>query len=289
MASNPRSSRVGWPTGHAADVPSLFAVERGRLILLLASLAAADWELQTPCPAWSVLGLCAHLLGDDLAWLSRHRDRHLGAPSPPLDELGFAAWLDDLQAEWVHAARRLSPRLIVDLLGWTGPQVVEELRDQLPSGMTGSVSWAGPGPVPVWLDQLRELSEHWIHRQQLLQAVGRPSDLRPDLAGAVLDGLRWAYPYRLSSMAAADGDTVTITISGPVTRTWHLVAQPDGWQYRPAIGSRIVATFALTTEQAWRLLSNNLRAREQAELPASGDELVIDVLRRARAIIGILR
>ena len=48
--------------------------------------------------------------------------------------------------------------------------------------------------------------------------------LRADLAGPVLDGLRWAYPYRLKQCSAALGDTVTIAISGPVTRTWQLVA-----------------------------------------------------------------
>jgi hypothetical protein len=52
------------------------------------------------------------------------------------------------------------------------------------------VSWAGHGPVPTWLDQARKLSEYWIHRLQILQALGRPSDLRADLAGRVLDGLR---------------------------------------------------------------------------------------------------
>ncbi len=49
----------------------------------------------------------------------------------------------------------------------------------------------------------------------MLQALGRPSDLRPDLAGPVLDGLRWAYPYRLEQCSAGPGDTVTIAISGP--------------------------------------------------------------------------
>jgi hypothetical protein len=38
------------------------------------------------------------------------------------------------------------------------------------------------------------LSEYWIHRQQLLQGLGRPSDLRTDLAEPVLDGLRWPTP-----------------------------------------------------------------------------------------------
>src|ERR1035437_1157837 len=78
---------------------------------------------------------------------------------------------------------------------------------------------AGTPPVPAWLDQPRELSEQWIHRQQLLQALGRPNDLRPDLAGPVLDGLRWACPYRLKQCSAGPGDTVTVAISGPVART----------------------------------------------------------------------
>jgi hypothetical protein len=74
------------------------------------------------------------------------------------------AWLDEMQAEWVGASRRLSPRLITDLLQWTGPQIAGTFRREDPRARTASVSWAGPGPVPAWLDQARELSEYWIHR-----------------------------------------------------------------------------------------------------------------------------
>src|SRR5215475_5380983 len=81
--------------------------------------------------------------------------------------------------------RRMSPRIVTGLLAWSGPQVAEALRAEDPAARTASVSWADTGPVPVWLDQVRELSEHWIHRQQLLQALDRPSDLRADLAGPV--------------------------------------------------------------------------------------------------------
>jgi hypothetical protein len=54
-------------------------------------------------------------------------------------------------------------RLVTDLLAWTGPQVVDTMVGQDPTRLDGSVSWARPGPVPVWLDQLREVSEQWIH------------------------------------------------------------------------------------------------------------------------------
>jgi uncharacterized protein (TIGR03083 family) len=269
------------------DYPGLFMVDRARLSELLAGLGPADWDRPSPCPGWTVLGLCGHLVGDDLGFLARHRDGHYGTPGPAdASESEFIAWLDNLQDEWVRAARRLSPRIVADLLEWAGPQVAETMRGEDPRARSADVSWAGAGPVPAWLNQARELSEYWIHRQQLLQALGRPSDLRSDLTQPVLDGLRWAYPFRLGPVQAEPGDTVTIAITGPVTLTWHLVATPAGWEYRAAPGPRVVASLALTTEQAWRLLTNNLPAADRARLTAAGDDAVLEILYRTRAIIG---
>jgi hypothetical protein len=66
--------------------------------------------------------------------------------------------------------------------------------------------------VPAWLDQARELSEYWIYRQQLRQGLDRPSDLRADLAGPVLAGLRWTYPCRLAQ-APQERDFPALIIS----------------------------------------------------------------------------
>jgi len=196
------------------------------------------------------------------------------------------AWLDELQAEWVRAARRLSPRLVTDLLRWTGPQISVTFAGEDLRARTASVSWAGPDLVPAWLDQARELSEYWIHRQQILQALGRRSDLRADLAGPVLDALRWAYPYRLASAAAEPGDTVSIMVTGPLARTWHLVAAETGWQFSDQPGPRLAGSLAMDAEQAWRLLTNNMPAAGQAALTVSGDDVITAILLRTRAIIG---
>jgi uncharacterized protein (TIGR03083 family) len=270
------------------DVAGLFELERARLLELLGTVADDEWDAPTPCPEWTVLGLCCHLVGDDFATLSWHRDRYLGTPAPDgATEAEFIAWLDHLQVEWVRAARRISPRLAVDLLAWTGPKVADAFRHEDPRSRTARVSWAGPDPVPVWLDHVREVSEHWIHRQQLLQALGRPSDLRPDVLGPVLDGLRWAYPYRLAAAPAPEpGDTVTIEIAGPVGATWHLVADGPAWTFRPAPGRRRIAALSMTADQAWRLLSNNLPAADQRDLDLVGDQAVAAILLGTRAIIG---
>lgn len=275
------------PAEPPRDYPGLFVVERARLSELLAGLGPADWDRPSPCPGWTVLGLCSHLVGDDLGFLARHRDGHYGTPGPDgASESEFIAWLDNLQDEWVRAAHRLSPRIVADLLEWSGPQVADAMRGEDPRARTADVSWAGTGPVPAWLNQARELSEYWIHREQVLQAVGRPSDLRADLAGPVLDALRWAYPFRLRQAPAEPGDTITISIDGPVTLTWYLVAAPAGWEYRDGPGPRVVASLDMTTEQAWRLLTNNLPAAERSGIAASGDKTVLGILLRTRAIIG---
>ena len=276
---------TGPPSEPARDYVGSFAVERDRLNELLADLQTVDWTRPSPCPGWTVLGLCCHLVGDDLGLLARDRDSHYGTPAPAGSEADFAAWLDDLQAEWVRAARRLSPRLVTDLLRWAGPQITELFAGQDVRARTASVSWAGPDLVPAWLGQARELSEYWIHRQQILQALGRPSDLRADLAGPVLDGLRWAYPYRLAQAPAPPGDTVSISVTGPLSQTWHLVATDTGWEFAGQPGPRVTATLAMSTEQAWRLLTNNLPAAAQADLAVSGDDAITAILLRTRAII----
>lgn len=268
------------------DLSTLFDLERQRLLELLASIDSTDWARDTPCPGWSVLGLVCHLVGDDLGILSRHRDSYFGT-RPPIgtDESQFIQWLDELMQQWVSAARGLSPRVTMDLLKWSGPQVVQLFADQDSTVRTAHVEWAGTEAVPVWLNQVRELSEFWIHRQQILDALGRESDLRPDLLRPIFDGWRWAYPYRLAGQKSEPGDTVTIDISGPIAIRWHLVASEEGWNFAEVPGSQ-VAAITLSTDDAWRLLTNNLSSNRQGALTMSGHRDLLDVVRNTRAIIG---
>jgi uncharacterized protein (TIGR03083 family) len=265
----------------------LLTLERARLLNVLDALGIADWSRPTPCPGWSVLALATHLVGDDMSYLAWHRDGHRGTPAPDgLDEHGFIAWLDELQVEWVDAARRMSPRLVIDLLGWLGHAVAEAAAAQDPADVTAHVSWASATPVPMWLEQARELSERWIHRQQILQSLDRPADLRADLTGPVLDGLRWAYRYRLGPLRRPAGSRVAITVTGPEIETaWNLVSDGDDWQFSDTADLPLVADLRMTTDQAWRLLTNNLDERHGAPI-AAGDDEITEVLLRTRAIIG---
>jgi uncharacterized protein (TIGR03083 family) len=277
------------PEYSGVDYASLFRDERLALLDLLQSLGDADWQRPTPCPGWSVLDLVCHLVGDDLGLLARNRDAHFGT-TPPDDlvgDEGFARWLDALQDEWVRAARRISPRVAGGLLSWSGPQVVEMLEREDPPQVAASVSWAGTDAVPRWLDHARELSEQWIHRQQIRSALGLAADVEGPIAEAVLDALRWAYPYRLAAIARDDGRIAVIEVTGAFERRWILAETDGGWSFVDEPQTPVAARMIVTTDQAWRLLTNNMPPSEQSELDLTGDRAITDVLLSTRAIIGV--
>ncbi len=225
----------------------MLRLERERLLALLASLDDVDWVRPTPCPAWDVAGLCRHLLGDDLYVLSLVRDGHRGTnPPPELDEAGFIAWIDRLQADWVDASRRVSPRLVVELLGWLGPHVASAFEQLDLRAVEADVSWASDRPVPQWLEA-------------------------------------WAYPYRLASIDASSGSTVRIDVTGAVERRWW-IARGDRWEFAEEAAGDVVAAARLDADEAWRLLTNNLPP--DAALDITGAPAIVDVLRRTRASIG---
>lgn len=276
------------PSTPPHDYRRLFPLEDERLLALLRPLSPDDWRRPTPCPGWDVHGLALHLVGGALGVISWLRDGHRGsAPPPGVDEQGFIAWIDELQAAWVDAARRISPRLLVELLAWSTAPFDEALAAPDPTAVTAGVSWASDGLVPVWLDHARELTEKWIHRQQLLQALDRPSDLRADLATPVLDALRWAWPYRLGAHLLPPGATVTIEIvDTDLARPWHVASDGAAWSFVDTAPNDPIASMSLTAEQAWRLLTNNLDVTAHGAPTTSGDPAIVATLLHTRAIIG---
>jgi uncharacterized protein (TIGR03083 family) len=276
------------PDEQPFDYRSLFRGEDDRLLALLRSLSPADWGRPTPCPGWDVHGLVSHLLGGSFSVISWLRDGFRGTPAPSgVDEQGFIEWLDGLQAAWVSAARRLSPKLLIELLEWTTQRFDEAMDAQDPASVTAHVSWAGAGPVPVWLDHARELTEKWIHRQQILEALGRPSDLRPDLGLPVLEALRWAYPYRLGRHRRERGAFVEIEIIDDLLgQHRQLVSSGDSWAFNGASPTVKIASMSLSGDQAWRLLTNNYDEGRDGDLETAGDPEIVETLKRTRAIIG---
>ena len=102
----------------------LFPGLLAELLDLLRAFTPNDWDLPTVCQGWSVKDVALHLLGGEIGGLSKRRDDHtVGGTSKTWDEL--VAYLSNWDETWVDAARRISPRLLIDLLELAGGQMAE--------------------------------------------------------------------------------------------------------------------------------------------------------------------
>ena len=127
-------------------VADLFPEILDALLDLLAGLSDDEWAAPTVCPGWSVKDLAGHLLGDDVGMLSRRRDGYRRGNAAFASWNDLVAFINRQNAEWVETARRISPRLLCDMLRLTGEQVSTFFQSLDPYALGGPVDWAGPRP-----------------------------------------------------------------------------------------------------------------------------------------------
>jgi uncharacterized protein (TIGR03083 family) len=246
---------------HAAD---RFAGLGDELIRLLRSLTPEQWNLPTVCPAWTVQDIAAHLLDTACRRLSSSRDGHR-PPPPETPVRGYGdlvAFLDGLNAQWVGAARRLSPRLLTDLLEILEPQLAEHLSTLDPWGPALPVAWAGETESRAWFDVARELTERWHHQQQIRLAVGAPPLDDPWWSEPVFDAFIRALPYRYREVDAPGGAALAVRIEG--RRPYRYTLRRDGpsWILLRGEAPRPAAKITLDEQTAWLLFTKGIRPDE---------------------------
>jgi len=243
-------------------VAGLFPEVRQRLLSLLAGLSEEEWQLPTAAKKWSVKDVSLHLLGGDIGNLSRRRDSFTppGKPISGWEEL--VAYINQLNESWVVAARRMSPRVLCDLLAFTGPRMEEYFASLDPFALGEPVSWAGPQPAPRWLDIVREYTERWHHQQQIRDATKRPGLYEQGLFAPVLDAFVRALPYTFRGVDAAEGASVQVTISGAGGGDWVLRRDANAWELLVGRASNAAAEVAVHGTDAWKIFTRGLRGEE---------------------------
>jgi uncharacterized protein (TIGR03083 family) len=251
-----------------------FPALHAELMRLLRGLKQDDWSKPTACALWTVKDIVAHLLDTGLRRLSYGRDRLPAVPDQEIASYAdLVAYLNRLNAEWVGAARRLSPRVLIDLLDATAPQLDGYFRslDPLAEADFG-VAWAGEESSPVWFDIGREYTERWLHQQQIREAVGAAGLTSREWLRPALDIFVRALPHTYRAIRADAGSSVRLGIEGQAGGVWTLLRGSDGWRLFAGSSDKPTARVSLDQETAWKLFSKGLSpAAARSQVRIQGD------------------
>jgi hypothetical protein len=267
-------------------VADLFAPLERELVALLRGLELADWDRPTVAGNWRVRDVAAHLLDGALRKVSAYRDGHLLAPDEPIrsysDLVGF---INGLNASGVAYGRRLSPRLLTDLVEMAGrwlAELTEVLDPHAPALF--SVAWAGESESENWMDTGREYTERWHHQMQIRDAVHAPGLLAGLWLSPLLDFSVRALPHAYASTEAPDGTAVALVIPGEERWAWTLVREGGRWELYVGEAKPATTTVTVEPDTAWRLFYNAL-PQARGVLTIQGDPGLAEALLRTRSVM----
>jgi hypothetical protein len=238
-------------------VAELFPSLLDGLICLLESLSEDEWDYPTACTPWSVKDVCVHLLGGDLNNLSWKRDGF--SVFPPIESWDhLVRLLNEKNQLWVRATWHFSPRLIIDLLRFSGDKVTTYFQSLDPFEMGVPVAWVSSEPAPVWLDLAREYTERWHHQQHIRDAVNKPGFKESKYLSPILDAFILALPRTFEVIPAKPGTSLQIQITGNVDRNWILLKESRQWMLYEGSEGEHEASIILEDDLVWRIFTKGI-------------------------------
>lgn len=246
------------------DITSLFAVLEEKLIELLKSLTPGEWEAQTVAKKWKVRDVAAHLLDGNIRTLSLERDRFYGVEGPASNEFEpLVSWLNEFNNDWVEAARRISPAVMILLHEATGKSTCEYLASLDPNGKAVfAVDWAGEKESINSLHVARQYTEKFLHQQQIRDAVNKPGILTKELFYPFMSIFMLALPHTFREVDAPEGTAVKIIIPTDAGGSWTVEKIGKKWELLSVHSGEADAELTIEPDLAWKLFSKSLRPHE---------------------------
>lgn len=267
---------------------NLLRVVDEKLLELLRSLTATEWDLQTVAPRWKVRDVAAHLLDTALRKLSLVRDSWFVENVNPQSPQDVIALVNRLNEERSKVYRRLSPPVLVDLMSTACAQSADFHESLDPfARATFNVSWAGEEVSLNWFDIARELTERWHHQQQIRLATDRPGIMTRELYHPVLDCFVRGLPHSYRHLDAPVGTSLLLEISGESGGTWALSKDADSWSFRSKYPEKVDCRVTVPGEIAWRMFTKGIpRDSVPAQVKIEGNEALAVGILQLTAIVG---
>lgn len=249
-----------------------------KLIEVLQSLSPQDWEKQSIAPLWKVKDIAVHLLDGNIRALSMLRDQYFGVIPESINSYqDLLDYLNKLNYDWVLAMKRVSPKVLIELLTTTGKKYSEFLKSLDPyETATFSVAWAGEEQSPNWFHIAREYTEKWHHQQQIRLAVGKTNELyTKEFYYPYLETSLRALPYHYRNVEASNGELIKFSINGEGGGEWYLCFDGKQWNLVSNPTSNIINEVEIDGEIAWRIFTKGiLKAEALKYVKIKGDQML---------------
>ncbi len=270
--------------GIPVDTRALFKPLDHLLIECLRQLDASDWNRQTIAKHWKVKDVASHLLDGNLRTLSMQRDRYFGEQPPKIDGyVDLVNWLNQLNADWVKATKRLSPDVLVLLLELTGDRVSDYYGSLDPwQEAVFSVDWAGESTSYNWMHVAREYTEKWHHQQQIRDTLGDLTILNQQYFRPVMDTFILALPHIFREVNAEEGTAVKVSITTEAGGTWWICKTDGKWKLVEKADNEVAAV-TIPLDLSWKLFTKSLRPNQiKDQVTTQGDK------RLAEKVLGMV-
>ncbi|MBD1367312.1 maleylpyruvate isomerase N-terminal domain-containing protein [Mucilaginibacter sp. ZT4R22] len=256
----------------------LFPVLDKLLVELLASLSPHDWHKPTVAKLWNVKDIAAHLLDGNVRAIAALNGYQNNEAPPQINSYqDLVSFLNELNAVWVKAMKRVSPALITQQLESTGKQYVEYLHTLDPfAPAMFSVAWAGEDTSLNWFHIAREYTEKWHHQQQIRDAVGKPGLITRELFYPVIDTFMYALPHTYRNTPAKEGTVIKFTITSDVGGDWFLKRSPNKWELMKGLSpEKVDASVTLDPDTAWKLFTKAISPETALAASATTGDIIL--------------
>jgi uncharacterized protein (TIGR03083 family) len=235
--------------------------EYERLLALLESLTADDWEQRTYCTEWNVRDMAAHLAGAMTGSASFREFKRQNVDHPYVKQA----------PNGIDGTNRLQ---IEERADWSTDEVIAEFRRNGPTAIANRqrLPWLVrclpipnfPGDVGYLMDVIYPRDE-WMHRYDICAATGREMVTTPAHDGRMTALVVRDIAQKLASRELKGqlaGRRINLLLTGPITA---------GFQFGE--GERAECTIAMDVFAFHLRASDRITAEEATQgLEVSGDE-----------------